>query len=192
MRGLAREVACLNNLELHEKSQVAVAPHIDDVFEVVLSAAKACPKYLGRVIKNIRNDVATPLWMVEKLRRSGIRSISPVVDVTNYVLLELGQPMHAFDLEKLNGPIEVRYAQAKEKLTLLDEREVSLLNDTLVIADQTGPLAIAGVMGGLTSGVVETSKHIFLESAFFEPTAIAGTARHYAAHTDSSLSLIHI
>ena len=141
---------------------------------------------MGRVIRNIDINATTPLWMQERLRRSGLRSIDPVVDVTNYVLLELGQPMHAFDLDKLNGGIHVRMAGQGEQLTLLDEQEVTLQDGTLVIADDKGPLAIAGVMGGLDSSVTDGTRNIFLESAFFSPLAIAGKARSYGLHTDSS------
>ncbi|MCB0386976.1 MAG: phenylalanine--tRNA ligase subunit beta, partial [Bdellovibrionales bacterium] len=128
----------------------------------------------------------TPLWMKEKLRRSGIRSIDPVVDVTNFVMIELGQPMHAFDLNLLEGEIQVRMALPEEKLLLLDGQEVTLRADTLVIADKGKPLAIAGIMGGEGSGVGTSTRDIFLESAFFSPLALAGKARSYGLHTDSS------
>ena len=128
----------------------------------------------------------TPLWMEERLRRSGIRSLGPVVDVTNYVLLELGQPMHAFDLAKLQGGIHVRRAVAGEKLKLLNEQEITLDGDSLVIADDNSPLALAGVMGGEASAVSDATRDIFLESAFFSPDSVAGRARSYGLHTDSS------
>lgn len=144
------------------------------------------PKVFRRVIRGVNPEAVTPLWMAEKLRRCGLRSIEPAVDVTNYVLLELGQPMHAFDLNKLNGGIDVRFAKDQEKLTLLDGQEVSLRDDTLVIADDSGPLAIAGIMGGQDSGVTSDTKDVFLECAFFAPLAIAGKARSYGLHTDSS------
>ena len=156
------------------------------MFPVEVQAADACPRYLGRVVKGVNVAAATPLWMVEKLRRSGIRSIDPIVDITNYVMLELGQPMHAFDLANLNGSVVVRNASAGEKIVLLDGQEVSLREDTLLIADQKGPLAIAGVMGGEGSGVNTQTQDIFLESAFFAPLAIAGKARSYGLHTDAS------
>ena len=162
----------------------------DDVREITLSAPKACPRYLGRVIKNIDVTAQSPLWMVEKLRRCGTRSIDPVVDVTNYVLLEQGHPMHAFDLSKLDGNINVRYATSGEKLVLLDGNEVTLSTETLVIADENKALAMAGIFGGKESGVKsdaeEKSTDIFLESAFFAPLAILGKARQYGLHTDSS------
>ncbi|ESW36348.1 phenylalanine--tRNA ligase subunit beta, partial [Pseudomonas taiwanensis] len=147
----------------------------------------ACPRYLGRVIRNVDLSKPTPLWMVERLRRSDVRSIDAAVDITNYVMLELGQPMHAFDLAEINGGIRVRMAEEGEKLVLLDGQEVALRADTLVIADHTRALAIAGVMGGEHSGVnTEKTRDLFLESAFFEPISVAGKARSYGLHTDAS------
>lgn len=184
--GVAREVGVLNNVDVKPLEFSAVTPSIDETVDIELVDADACPRYLGRVIKNINLDAETPVWMVEKLRRSGIRSIDPVVDITNYVLIELGHPMHAFDLSKIEGGIKVRKAHAAEKLTLLDESEVELSESTLVIADHNKALAIAGVFGGLESGVTESTKDILLESAFFNPVAIAGIARSYGLHTDAS------
>jgi phenylalanyl-tRNA synthetase beta chain len=186
VKGLAREVGTLNKEDVTEPTIDAVAPAIDDTYDVKLSATDACPKYVGRVVKGVNVKAETPLWMVEKLRRSGIRSIDPIVDVTNYVLLEQGQPMHAFDLAKLEGAIEVRMAKAEEPLTLLDGQEIKLKDDTLVIADQSKALAIAGVMGGEFSGVTTETQDIFLEVAYFNPVSIAGKARNYGLHTDSS------
>lgn len=186
VKGLASEVGTLNNIDVKPLNIETMAAQIDDTFPVTLSATDACPKYVGRVVKGVNVSATTPLWMVEKLRRSGIRSIDPIVDVTNYVLLELGQPMHAFDLAKLDGGIEVRFANEKEKLTLLDGQEVELNSDTLVIADSSKALAIAGVMGGEHSGVNTDTQDIFLEVAYFNPIAIAGKARNYGLHTDSS------
>lgn len=186
LRGLAREVGVLNQLSVNEPVIDAVAPTISDSISVTLSAPDACPRYLGRVIRNIDLNQSAPLWLTERLRRSGIRSIDPVVDVTNYVLLELGHPMHAFDLKAISGGIEVRLARAEEKLTLLDGNEVNLSSDTLVIADSEKALAMAGIFGGLHSGVTETTTDIFLESAFFAPLAITGRARSYGLHTDAS------
>ncbi|WP_448549959.1 phenylalanine--tRNA ligase subunit beta [Thalassotalea fusca] len=186
IKGLAREVGVLNSLSVTEPVVEAVAPSIDDKLTIKLSADDACPRYLGRVIKNIDVNAKTPLWMVEKLRRCGVRSIDPVVDITNYVLLELGHPMHAFDLAKIDGGIDVRLAKADEKLVLLDENEVSLNAKTLVIADDNKALAMAGIFGGLHSGVGSETKDIFLESAFFAPLAILGKARQYGLHTDAS------
>jgi len=184
--GLAREVGVLNKAPLTPPAINAVAPSIDDTFPIKVEDSESCPKYLGRVIRGVDLSKSTPLWMAEKLRRCGLRSIDPAVDVTNYILLELGQPMHAFDLDRLNGSIVVRKAKDKEKLTLLDGQEVSLKDTTLVIADETEALAIGGVMGGANSGVTSETTNIFLECAFFSPLAIAGKARSYGLHTDSS------
>lgn len=184
--GLAREVGVLTQTAV-TVPEVAIAPvSIDQTFGIELINDDACPRYLGRVIKGINPTATTPLWMVEKLRRSGVRAIDPVVDVTNYVLLELGQPMHAFDLAKLSGGIRVRLAEQGEKLELLDGSEVELNKDTLVIADHEKAVAMAGIMGGEQTKVAEESSDIFLECAFFEPIAIAGRARSYGLHTDSS------
>ncbi len=186
IKGLAREVGVLNSLSVNNVEITTVAPTIDDVRDINIEVGEACPRYLGRVIKGINPNAQTPLWMVEKLRRCGVRAIDPVVDVTNYVLLELGHPMHAFDLAKIDGAINVRFANKDEKLTLLDENEVTLKDKTLVIADEQKSLAIAGIFGGLDSGVTSESKDIFLESAFFAPLAILGKARQYGLHTDAS------
>lgn len=186
MRGIAREVGVLNRLAVQAPAIEAVPAQHDEQRDIVLDAPAACPRYLGRVIRHINLNADTPLWMQERLRRSGIRSIDPVVDVTNYVLLELGHPMHAFDLDQLQGSIHVRMAAAEEKLTLLDGQEVTLTNDVLVIADEVKPLAMAGIFGGQGSGVTANTRHIFLESAFFAPSAIAGRARRYGLHTDAS------
>ena len=184
--GLAREVGVLNQVPVSPVQIEEVAAVSADTFPVQLDAPNACPRYVGRVIRNINPGATTPQWMQEKLRRSGIRSIDPVVDVTNYVLLELGQPMHAFDLNKLSEGIVVRMAKAGETLVLLDETEVTLNDDTLLITDAKGPLAMAGIMGGDASGVTDETRDIFLESAFFSPLSIVGRARNYGLHTDSS------
>ncbi|KGJ89645.1 phenylalanine--tRNA ligase subunit beta [Colwellia psychrerythraea] len=186
LKGLAREVGVLNSLEVTEPTITVAVPTIDDAITINIDAGEACPRYLGRVIKGINPKATTPLWMVEKLRRCGTRSIDPVVDVTNYILLELGHPMHAFDLAKLEGGINVRFANKDEKLTLLDENEVTLTEETLVIADENKALAMAGIFGGLESGVTTDTTDIFLESAFFAPLAILGKARQYGLHTDAS------
>ena len=186
IKGLAREVGVLNKVPVNYVKIDPVPATITDTFSVTLDAPAACPRYLGRVIRNVNVSAETPLWMVEKLRRSGIRSIDPVVDVTNYVLLELGQPLHAFDLNKLQGSISVRMPKEGEKLTLLDGNEVTLNTDTLVIADESGPVAMAGIFGGEGTGVTSESKDIFLECAFFDQIAIAGKARAYGLHTDAS------
>ncbi|MBD8597450.1 phenylalanine--tRNA ligase subunit beta [Pseudomonas sp. CFBP 8772] len=184
--GLAREVGALYDAVV-TRPQVAVVPAVhDELRPVDVIASAACPRYLGRVIRNVDLSRPTPLWMVERLRRSDVRSIDAVVDITNYVMLELGQPLHAFDLAEINGGIRVRMAEEGEKLVLLDGQEVSLRADTLVIADHQRALAIAGVMGGEHSGVSATTRDIFLESAFFDQIAVAGKARSYGLHTDAS------
>ncbi|WP_327438252.1 phenylalanine--tRNA ligase subunit beta [Pseudomonas donghuensis] len=184
--GLARDVGALYDVAVTRLQVPAVAAAHDEVRPVEVLAPAACPRYLGRVIRNVDLSKPTPLWMVERLRRSDVRSIDAAVDITNYVMLELGQPMHAFDLAEINGGIRVRMAEEGEKLVLLDGQEVTLRPDTLVIADHSRALAIAGVMGGEHSGVAAGTRDIFLESAFFEPISVAGKARSYGLHTDAS------
>jgi phenylalanyl-tRNA synthetase beta chain len=186
IEGIAREVGTLTRSPVTAVEIEEVPPSIPESLAIEVRSPEACPRYLGRVIRGIDPKALTPLWMQERLRRSGLRAIDPVVDVTNYVLLELGQPMHAFDLAQLAGGVCVRYALEDEQLTLLDERTVTLDVDTLVIADSEKPLAIAGVMGGIHSGVSETTTDIFLECAYFSPEVIAGRARKYAMQTDSA------
>ncbi len=186
IKGLAREVGVLNRIDVKYPEIKPVNHTIDDTFSVTVDASEACPRYLGRVIKNVNVKAESPQWLKEKLHRSDIRSIDPIVDVTNYVLLELGQPMHAFDLVKLSGGINVRMAKNEEPIQLLDGQDIKLNENTLVIADDSGAIAVAGVMGGETTAVSETTQDIFLESAFFTPLAIAGKARSYGLHTDSS------
>lgn len=186
IRGLAREISALNNLAYHEPAVTAVTVTTDAIFTVDVKATQQCPRYVGRVIKDIDINIKTPLWMQERLRRCGLRSIDPVVDVTNYVLLELGQPMHAFDLQRLNGGITVRMAEAGEKITLLDGKQIDVQSDILLITDEQGPLALAGIMGGQHSGVSAETCDIFLECAWFDPLAIAGKARRHGLHTDAS------
>lgn len=184
--GIAREVGVINRCAVTAPAIVPVAAVSTDTFPVVVTAKADCPCYVGRVIRGINPRAATPAWMTERLRRSGLRSLGPAVDITNYLLLELGQPMHAFDLAKLAGGIEVRRARAGESLTLLNGNTVALEADTLVIADVNGAQAMAGVMGGESTAVGEATVDIFLESAFFAPEAIVGRARRYGLHTDSS------
>ncbi|WP_298441649.1 phenylalanine--tRNA ligase subunit beta [uncultured Ferrimonas sp.] len=186
LNGLAREVGVLNRIAVNEPEVAAVANSIDAVHGIRVAAPEHCPRYQGRVIKNVNVKAATPLWMQERLRRSGIRSIDPIVDITAYVMLELGQPMHAFDLAKLSGDIQVRMPAAGEKLTLLDGNEVALRDDTLLIADDNGPLALAGIFGGQDSGVTVETNDVLLECAFFNPLSIIGKARSYGLHTDAS------
>ncbi|MEW7122676.1 phenylalanine--tRNA ligase subunit beta [Acinetobacter baumannii] len=185
IRGIAREVAVINQLQMNEPEIKSVDATITDEKKVVISTDGA-PRYLGRVIKNVNVKAATPEWMEQALARSGIRTHSILVDVTNYVIMELGQPMHAFDLAKIEGTVHVRQAQPQEKLQLLNDQEVELQEDVMVIADDQKALAIAGIMGGLASSVTDDTTDIFLESAFFAPLAIAGRARRFGLHTDSS------
>jgi phenylalanyl-tRNA synthetase beta chain len=186
IEGIAREVGTLTRSPVMPVITDPVPATVADLFAVEVLAPAACPRYLGRVVSGVDAAAETPLWMQERLRRSGMRSLGPVVDITNYVMLELGQPMHAFDMDSLSKGIRVRYAHEGERLTLLDERTITLDTDTLVIADQRRALAIAGVMGGIDSGVQPDTAALFLECAFFSPEAIAGCARKYAMHTESA------
>jgi len=185
IRGLAREVGVLNKAAVTEQTCAPVAATIEDRITITLEAPEACARYVGRVIRNLDLAQPTPQWMQEKLRRSGVRSLGPAVDVTNYVLLELGQPMHAFDLSKIDGDIVVRMGR-DEKVKLLDDSEVVVDTQTLVIADNSKALAMAGIMGGDESAVGNNTTDILFESAWFNPLAIAGKARNYGKHTDSS------
>ncbi|NPE59638.1 phenylalanine--tRNA ligase subunit beta [Dickeya dadantii] len=184
--GVARDVAVLNELALTAPTTEPVTATIADRFPIQVDATEACPRYLGRVVKGINVKAATPLWMREKLRRCGIRSIDPVVDVTNYVLLELGQPMHAFDLNRLEGGIVVRMAKEGETLRLLDGTDATLSADTLVITDHQKALAMGGIFGGEHSGVNGETQDVLLECAYFNPLSITGRARRYGLHTDAS------
>ena len=186
LAGLAREVGALYAAQVTRPVVAPVAAVHDEVLPVDVLAPSACPRYLGRIIRNVDLSRPTPLWMVERLRRADVRSIDAAVDITNYVMLELGQPLHAFDLAQIHGGIRVRMAEEGEKLVLLDGQEVTLRSDTLVIADHQRALAIAGVMGGEHSGVTSTTRNIFLESAFFDQIVVAGKARSYGLHTDAS------
>ena len=185
LRGIAREVGVLTRKKVSEPEFNPVNPSVDVSFPVKLENPEACPRYLGRIIKGVDVSRPSPAWMRERLRRSGMRSLDAVVDVTNYVMLELGQPMHAFDLDKLREGIVVRKARADESLLLLDGRTVSLNADTLLITDAAGPLAVAGIMGGADSAVSESTTDIMLEAAFFSPLALAGQARSYSLATES-------
>ncbi|MCS3421807.1 phenylalanyl-tRNA synthetase beta chain [Rahnella sp. BIGb0603] len=184
--GVARDVAVINQLPLVEPEMNPVKATIDTAISIDVQAPQACPRYLGRVVKGINVKAPTPLWMREKLRRCGTRSIDAVVDITNYVLLELGQPMHAFDLNRIDGGIVVRMAKKDEALTLLDGTEAKLNEDTLVIADHGKALAMAGIFGGEHSGVNDETQDVLLESAFFAPLSITGRARRQGLHTDAS------
>ncbi|HYF97750.1 MAG TPA: phenylalanine--tRNA ligase subunit beta, partial [Coxiellaceae bacterium] len=186
VQGVARELAAVNQLGIIKTDYKEQAAAIKDNLHVDVLNSTACPRYLGRVIRGINTDALTPLWMQERLRRSGIRNIHPVVDIMNYVMLELGQPLHAFDLNKLKGTIQVRLAALGEKISLLDGQEIKLNTSTLVIADEQGPQAIAGIMGGLDSAVTQQTHDLFLESAFFTPASIGVEARQYGLQTDAS------
>ncbi|RLL46123.1 phenylalanine--tRNA ligase subunit beta [Acinetobacter cumulans] len=185
IRGIAREIGVINQLAVTAPEIKEVAATIADEKKVVVTT-EGCPRYLGRVIKNVNTKAPTPEWMERALARSGIRQHSILVDITNYVLMELGQPLHAFDGGKVQGAVHVRQATVAEKLTLLNEQEVELNEKVMVIADDEKALAIAGIMGGLSSSVTDETKEIFLESAFFAPLAIAGRARSFGLHTDAS------
>jgi len=184
--GLAREVGVLNRLSVTQPVLNRINPVIDDQPTINLEAPAACPRYLGRIIRDVNIKAATPLWMQEKLRRGGIRSLDPVVDITNYVMLELGQPMHAFDLANIQGAINVRFAKPNEELTLLNGSQLKIKPETLIIADDQQALALAGIMGGEASGCSETTRDLMLEVAYFDPLSLAGKAREYGLHTDAS------
>lgn len=184
--GIAREVGVINRAEVKAPVISEVPATIADKVAVELQVPEACPRYLARVVKNVNVKATSPLWLQEKLRRCGIRSIGPIVDITNLSLLELGQPMHAFDASKIDGAIQVRMAKEGEELVLLDGTTAKLQPNTLVIADSKGALAMAGIFGGEASGVNENTTDVVLESAFFAPLAITGRARQYGLHTDAS------
>jgi phenylalanyl-tRNA synthetase beta chain len=186
LNGIAREVAALTGTALQAVPAASFKQADTQSRKVSVTAAAACPRYSGRVISGVNAKAATPAWMVQRLERCGLRSICALVDVTNYVLLELGQPLHAFDLNKLNGDLEVRFARGGEKLKLLNEQTVDLQEDMLVIADGKGAVALAGVMGGADSAVDDATTDIFLESAFFAPSVIVGKSRRLGFGSDSS------
>ncbi|HEY6641224.1 phenylalanine--tRNA ligase subunit beta [Povalibacter sp.] len=184
--GVAREVAAARAVSLNSPAMSPVAAASADTFPVRLEATDACPKFVSRVIRGINIGAKSPAWMQERLRRAGLRPISAVVDVTNYVMLELGQPMHAYDLGRLSGAIVVRYARAGETLKLLDGRTIELTPDIAIIADDKVALGMAGVMGGEDSGIGDATQDVLLEVAFFQPDAVAGRGRRYGLITDAS------
>ena len=185
--GIAREIAVASRVAMRPRERAeVVTPRIDDVLPIALDAPQRCPRYVGRVVRGIDPGAKSPLWMTERLRRCGVRPLSAVVDITNYVMLELGQPMHAFDFGMLDSGIRVRNGRDGESLTLLDGSAIELDGDALVIADEFRPVALAGVMGGLESGVSDATRDVFLESAWFEPRTIALEARRRGMHTDAS------
>ena len=185
--GIARDVAALTGAELKSATVDGVAATIDDSFPVELIEPAGCPVFAGRVIRGIDPQARSPLWMVERLRRAGLREIHPVVDITNYVMLELGQPLHSYDLGLLNGAIRPRLARKGEKVTLLDGKEVGVNDDTLVITDDSGVIGVAGIMGGLSTAVSDATADVFFEAAFWPPDFMAGRARCYGLHTDASM-----
>ncbi len=186
LTGIAREVAALTGAPLTLPKVEPVAPQIDDTRAVVLDAPAACPRYCGRIVRGVNSKAVTPDWMKQRIERCGVRAISALVDVTNYVMLELGQPLHAFDDAELSGAIHVRYPKVDEKLLLLNEQTVTPTADTALIADEQKPLALAGIMGGEHSGINDATTDLFLESAFFAPAAIAGKARALGFSSDAS------
>jgi len=185
--GVARETAALSGALFKPPQLAAVPASIEDTLGIELTASEACPRFAGRVIRNVATGRISPLWMRERLRRAGLRPIHPIVDVTNYVMLEFGQPLHSYDLSKLAGEISVRFAAAGDNLTLLDGSEIKLKPDVLVIADDSGAIGMAGIMGGEGTAVELSTQDVFLEAAFFSPDAIMGRARRYGLHTDASL-----
>lgn len=184
--GIAREVGAITGAVTSLPVVPEVAASIVDSRAVVLDAPEACPLYCGRVLKGVNAKAPTPEWMKRRLERSSIRAISALVDVTNYVMLELGQPLHAFDNTRLEGAVHARLAKPEEKLLLLNEQTITLDADVLMIADDVKPLAMAGIMGGEESGITLETSELFLESAFFAPRAIAGRARRYGFGSDAS------
>jgi phenylalanyl-tRNA synthetase beta chain len=184
--GVAREAAVLTGATLAGPPLHTVPARSNERFPVELVPGAGCARFAARVIRGVRPGAQSPLWMRERLRRSGLRPISAIVDVTNYVMLELGQPMHAYDLRELQGGIVVRRARAGETLRLLDGRDIALDDTVLVIADHAKPLGLAGVMGGEHSGIGDDTTDVLLEVAFFHPAAIAGRGRRYGLVTDAS------
>jgi len=184
--GVAREVAAITGSSLSPIHFDVNPIKQSEKKNVIVEEKEACPRYCGRIIKNVDNTKLLPEWMTSRLERSNIKSISPIVDITNYVLLEIGQPLHAFDHEKLQGDIVVRFAKPEEPIHLLNDTKIKLSKKDLVIADHSGAIAFAGVMGGMISSVTNNTQTIFLESAFFDPIVIAGKARAYNLSTDSS------
>jgi phenylalanyl-tRNA synthetase beta chain len=184
--GVAREVAALSGGQVRGPGGSSQPSALRDTFGVHLDAPAGCPKFVGRIVRGVNNKLATPIWMRERLRRAGVRSISPVVDVTNYVMLELGQPMHGYDLAKLNGEVRARFAREGEKITLLDGKTVDLQPDVLLIADGAGPIGIAGIMGGERTSVSAETTDVFFEAAYFAPDVITGRGQRWGLTTDAS------
>ncbi len=186
IRGIARDLCARNDLPLQLHEITPINAQIDDTWPVRFSSSTACARFVGRVIRDVNMHQETPIWLSERLRRSGVRSINLAVDITAYVMLELGQPMHAYDLDKLQGDIQVRLAGEGETVDLLDGRTVKLTADTTVIADDSGAIGIAGIMGGESTGVDKNTTNVFFEAALFLPENIIGKPRQYSCHTDAS------
>ena len=186
VRGIAFDVAAASGGDVAPLAIAPVPAASDARLAIELNAGADAPRYCGRVIEGVDAAAKTPLWMAERLRRSGVRPLSLLVDVTQYVMLELGQPMHAFDRDLLVGPVGVRRARAGESLKLLDGRDAKLDEQFLLVTDAGKPVALAGVMGGFDSRVTETSRNVFLESAHFAPDAIIGRSRKLGLHTDAA------
>ena len=186
IKGIAREVGVINQLPVSEVNVEPVVATISDSLTVNVKATEACPLFSARIIRGINIQATTPIWMQQKLLRAGLRCINPIVDVTNYVTLELGQPSHAFDLAKLKGDITVRFAQQDETIKTLAGDQIIFDDKTLVIADTKVPLDIAGIIGGMNSGVSDQTQDILLISAFINPLNIMGKARQYGIHTEAS------
>jgi phenylalanyl-tRNA synthetase beta chain len=185
--GIARDVSALTGASLKDDSVPPVEATIADAHPVQIDFPEGCPSFAGRVIRNINPAAKSPLWMAERLRRSGLRPIHPVVDITNFIMLEYGQPLHAYDLQLVTGPIRPRMSAKGETVTLLDEKQIELDDNTLVISDDSGAIGLAGIMGGLSTAVSETTTDVFFEAAFWPQDFIAGRARSYGLHTDASL-----
>ncbi|HSN51675.1 MAG TPA: phenylalanine--tRNA ligase subunit beta [Woeseiaceae bacterium] len=185
--GVARDIAALTGAPLRAAAVAAVPAASDDTLPVEIPLPEGCPSFAGRLIRNIDRAAKSPLWLLERLRRAGLRGISPVVDITNFVMLELGQPLHAYDAARVQGALRPRLARQGEKLTLLDGKEVVVNDDTLVIADDSGAIGLAGIMGGLSTAVSEATTDVFFEAAFWPQAFMSGRARSYGMHTDASL-----
>ncbi len=185
--GIARDISALTGAELRPPVVDPAAGSIDDSLPIELLEPAGCPVFAGRVIRNIDPQARSPLWMVERLRRVGLREIHPVVDVTNYVMMELGQPLHGYDYGLVKGAIRPRLAKAGEKVTLLDESDVEVRENTLVITDDSGVIGLAGIMGGLSTAVTDATTDVYFEAAFWPPAYMAGRARQYGMHTDASM-----
>ena len=185
--GIARDVSALTNKPLSGPDMPALEAATDRVHPVKRPVPDACPRFAHRVVEGIDPKAASPLWMTERLRKSGLRAIHPVVDVTNYVMLELGQPLHAYDLDQLQGAVQPRFAKFGEKVTLLDDRTIDLNDDTVVITDDSGVIGLAGIMGGKSTMVQDNTTNVFFEAAFWPQKVMAGRARSYGMHTDASV-----